>query len=405
MAMARDDSGRYAHITAYNYAGAGLEFIYDRYAELWDTRGTGWADGVTYTDWPGSLTAGRYYTRDTNNTAIALEKNTTNPGGADAASSQLDRFLYPKILTKGNSIDNFATNYIAYFDDGTTNKNLIFRTFQSGVSSTGRTIRLGYTGTVTETVNTDSLGRNYSTAYTNQADVPGAIGRNVVASSASKYFYIGVLSTNRVVIAYYDGSAGKMKIKYSTNTVDGSATTGITFTESAIALPNYTGQNVSMVIDSADHIHLAAFDAVDSDLKYIFIPTYNGTSYAQVTVDQYGAVGKWTQIKLKTGTNIPYISYCNSTEDGQRDTLKLAYSKNAINAAGDVKQGVDVNGYTQGFWEYATVPAIDPPQGGNPKFSKVSLGFTSAAAGTTPANTPVLGYLGTNIEFSYSIGE
>jgi hypothetical protein len=341
-------------------------------------------------------------TGDNNNTAIALETNAQFGATPDQGSAQLDRFLYPKILTKGNSVTSFATNYIAYFDDATTNRNLIFRTFQTGTQASPRTTTLHYPTTLQQDapLSTGVAVRNYQT-YTNQADSPGATGRNIVAQSASRHFDMGVLSTGRVVIAYYDESAGRMKLRYSTNTVDGSTTTGIAFTESAISLPDYTGQYVSMAIDSADHIHLAAFDATDSDLKYIFIPTYNGTTFAQVTVDQYGAVGNWTQIKLKPGTNIPYIAYYNATETGQRDTIKLAYSKNAISAVGDVRQGVDSNGYTQGNWEYATVPAIDPPQGGNPKFSKVNLDFTTSGDGYRP----VLGYLGVNIEFSYPILE
>jgi hypothetical protein len=63
-----------------------------------------------------------------------------------------------------------------------------------------------------------------------------------------------------------------------------------------------------------------------------------------------------------------------------------------------VLPGVDENGYTTGNWEYATVPALDPPQGGSPKFQTVNLGFTTAGL-------PVLGYLGTNIEFSYPVNE
>jgi hypothetical protein len=45
-----------------------------------------------------------------------------------------------------------------------------------------------------------------------------------------------------------------------------------------------------------------------------------------------------------------------------------------------------------------TVPALDPPQGGSTKFQKVNLDFTTDGR-------PVLGYLGTNIEFSYPVGE
>ena len=49
-------------------------------------------------------------------------------------------------------------------------------------------------------------------------------------------------------------------------------------------------------------------------------------------------------------------------------------------------------GYTLGGWEYMTVPAVTPPQGGNPNFQNVCLGFDNAG-------TPVVGYAASNLEF------
>jgi hypothetical protein len=152
-------------------------------------------------------------------------------------------------------------------------------------------------------------------------------------------------------------------------------------------------------------LHIAAFDASDSDLKYIYVPDVtSNTNVKVVTVDQYGSVGNWTQIKLNAA-GVPYIAYYNATETGGRDTIKLAYAVNPATGAprpvsgyNDVYAGVDANGYTTNQWEYQTVPAIDPPQGGSPKFQKVNLDFDSSGR-------PVLGYLSTNIEFSYPVNE
>ncbi len=204
-----------------------------------------------------------------------------------------------------------------------------------------------------------------------------------------------------VVIAYYDEAAGKLQIQYSNTAVDGTnPAADISWTDFTGVLPDYTGMYVSMAMDSSNQIHIAAYDAVDSDLKYIFIPDYTGSDFTAVTVDQYGAVGNWTDIKLQeAGGNVtPYIAYYNATETGGRDGIKLANAKNVITDASDVKSGVDNSGYTTGNWEYRTVPALTPPQGGSPKFQKVNLGFRTDGR-------PVLGYLGTNIEFSYPVEE
>ena len=60
-------------------------------------------------------------------------------------------------------------------------------------------------------------------------------------------------------------------------------------------------------------------------------------------------------------------------------------------ASGGSVNGV-ATGYTTGAWEYMTVPSITPPQGGDPKFQNVCLDFDSNGL-------PVVGYLGTNLEF------
>jgi hypothetical protein len=227
-------------------------------------------------------------------------------------------------------------------------------------------------------------------------------GRNVPATGASRHFDMAVTNDKRVIVAYYDEALGKLRLKYSTNSgIDGWTTSGITFTEnSAVALPSYVGMYVSMTLDPGNGIHIAALDATDGDLKYIYLPAYNSASCAVVTVDQYGAVGNWTDIKLLPGTSKPYIAYYNATEAGSRESIKLAYSKAPVTNIATALGGVDANGYTTGNWEYMTVPAIDPPQGGTPKFQKVNLGFQP-----NQSNRPVLGYLGTNIEYSYAVPE
>ncbi|MDR0655857.1 MAG: hypothetical protein LBG22_06035, partial [Treponema sp.] len=253
----------------------------------------------------------------------------------------------------------------------------------------------------------DAAGRNYGQPHTSITENPNgnsswATGRLTVAGNAagedpSKHFDMAVSSANIVVIAYYDEADGQLKIKYSPSALTGTnPASRIAWKDSPVDLPYYTGTYVSMVMDAANGIHIAAFDAVDSDLKYIYIPNYEAASYTATTVDQYGAVGNWTQIKLKN--NVPYIAYYNATETGGRDTIKLAWAGNAVTSMADVKGGVDAGGYTTGEWEYMTVPAIDPPQGGSTKFQKVNLDFTADGR-------PVLGYLATYIEFSYPVGE
>ena len=208
---------------------------------------------------------------------------------------------------------------------------------------------------------------------------------------------MGIDDNSRVIIVYYDFAESRLRLMYSNKTVDASDPddTDLTFVENeALKLPDYVGQYVSMtVVDN--HIHIAAFDANDSDLKYIYIDAYNSNTYDEMTVDASGSVGNWTNIRIDTTSDHPYsnkpvIAYYNATETGGREPIKLAIA-NAT--TGNVEAGVDsLTGYTKDGWEYMTVPAITPPQGGSAKFRHVCLDFDSDGL-------PVVGYLGTYLEF------
>jgi hypothetical protein len=409
MGMARDDSGRYIHATTYNRDGAAFHLIYDRYAELYSDA-KGWGSGTMFKDY---LAGGGNVASLDNNNAIALET-------VNFKSLVLDRYQYPKLIAKGNSRDRFAAYYMAYYDNGTGQ--LIFRNFRIGETETDvgtSNRRLSNTGS-DQTVSTGNpTAYSYNHPHTNLAENIGnyngiywdnnehsfETGRLIVSGGASNHFDMAVTSGDVVVITYYDETAGQLKVKYSDSPVDGmNPTQDINWRDSPVNLPLYTGNYVSMVVDSSNGLHIAAFDAGDSDLKYIFIPDVTQSVYKAVTVDQYGAVGNWTDIKLHPQSGRPYIAYYNATEAGTRESIKMACLKDDVpmwNAVGNVKAGVDKNGYTTGKWESRTVPAFDPPQGGSPKFQKVNLGFTTQ----TDGYRPVLGYLGTYIEFSYPVGE
>ena len=378
MGMARDDSGRYYHATLYNRSDARFHFIYDRFAEL-HTNGEAWGRGTTYSGFDKSKGG---WAPDAGNNALSLES--VNYGNG----LMLGRYQYPKLIAKGNSRDAQASIYMMYFDANTTNKELIFRNFRVGLlSATHPDDADSYKALYSGGYATD--GTTYA-QYSNCWD-DNTAGRKSIATNASNHFAFGVTSDNHVVVVYYDEFAGKLKLKYSNGSVIGiNSNNDVPFTESSIDFPDYVGNYVSMAIDENNGIHISAFDAGDSDLAYFYIPRYNGSEMKHVTVDQASAVGNWTQIKVKDG--VPYIAYYNATEAGGRESIKLAYANSEITSIETVVAGVDTEGYTTGKWEYMTVPAITAPQGGKSEFQNVCLDFDSSG-------NPVVGYLGSNIEF------
>lgn len=418
MGMAVDNGGRYYHVSVYNREQCNMAFIYDRFCELHYSNyigyGAGWGAGVVM----GSTD---YYTMSnaSGNNAINLETVNYN-------ELAVGRYQYPKIVVNGNSRSGDASVYMMYYDDGvyyqddTTKKTggLIFRDFKIGTNITGTTL-------YSSTTNKDNESRSYSQKYNftenpsnKNDDTYSGTYRHTVAENASNNFSMGVTSGGVVVFVYYDVSLSRLVLKYSSTdtdsktaqAIDGSTPgTAPKWTTSSVTFPLNVGTYVSLALDG-NAVHISAFDSYDSNLVYMYMPSYSGNTMQAVTVDQASAVGNWTQIKVNN--HIPYIAYYNSTENGGRDGIKLAMSNTAINGNVTVTSGTDnepgtsknaagtgsATGYTTGAWEYMTIPAINPPQGGDPKFQNVCLDFDSAGI-------PVVGYLATNLEFGKWIGE
>ncbi|WP_027728221.1 Ig-like domain-containing protein [Treponema sp. C6A8] len=392
MSMAQDDSGRYLHVTSYNYNEASMSLIYDRFSALTmktykhgDSSTYGYDD--TYGGWgSGTFWNGQYLTPShlSNNNALTLDS-------VNYSSLLLDRYKNLRLIAQGDSTSSTdpARVYFGFYDDNSGT--VYFRNMKIGTeSSLGN--QLYKSSSYNNGTRKASDGGNY-TQYTNLNEnssnsTTWTNGKSTVATSSTEHFDIGV-DSNKVAVVVYYGADGKLHLKYKTGVDGSSPNTALTFTENTdVSFPDGVGQYVSMAIDSSNGIHIAAFDANNSDLMYIYMTAYNAKTYTKMLVDAAGSVGNWTQIKIKN--NKPYIAYYNSTETGGRDTIKLAYSNAAI---GSISDGIDSStNYTSTGWEYMTVPSITPAQGGNVKFRHVNLDFDSSG-------TPVVGYLGSYLEY------
>ena len=289
------------------------------------------------------------------------------------------------------------TNYYYTIDGLSANEG---DTFTSNVCTkgTGDRIEGSLSGVENQLSNSGSdLNNNQYSQYVNFAEeITDYTARHVITDSGNKYYDMIVTDDYHIVVVYYDEATSKLKMKYSTYQEKGaSPVSDVQWTESSVSFPEYVGNYISMAVDSNGGIHISAFDVTDSDLSYIYLSGYDASTCEHYSVDQFGSVGNWTQIKINS-SNIPYIVYCNATEYGQRDAVKLAFAKDA---AGSVGKGVeDGTRYTTGNWEYMTVPSITPAQGGDSKFQNVCLDFDSNGL-------PVVGYLGSKLEFGKWLGE
>jgi hypothetical protein len=369
LAMARDDDGFYHMASINNFNAGRMVYIYN----VFETT-PGYANGgATSPYWVGYT--GVYANAAANN---AIELDSINYG-----SLSLGRYTGLQMVVKGrsNTAGQYSRVYLGFYDQSTGE--LLFRNFRVGLAGGAQTL--------------------YSTGRSNQADVTvtaGDASRKLVTSSASQYFAMGVTDQNRVVFVYFDQAAGRLKVTTSTAAIDlANPTDAVTFSAPVEIPVDYVGWYVSLAVESDgnaltdDPLHIAAYDSGDGDLRYIHMTSYADASPQVVRVDANNSVGIYTSILVQGGK--PWISYYNNSENGTRDSIKLARYLGSMVTIAD---GASSDGYATGQWETLTVPVITPPQGGLTKFLWVNLGFNTAS-------DPILGYAASSIEASRRLPE
>lgn len=370
LAMARDDDGFYHMVTVNNFNLGRMVYIYNIFET---TPGYAPNGGATSPYWSGYT--GVFASAAANN---AIELDSVNYG-----SLSLGRYTGTQLVVKGrsNTAGQYSRVYLGYYDQSTGE--LLFRNFRVGLAGGANTL--------------------YSTGRSNQADTTvtsGDAARKLVSSSASQYFAMGVTDQNRVVFVYYDQAAGRLKVTYSTAAIDlANPTDAVTFSAPVEIPADYVGWYVSLAVESdgnagtADPLHIAAYDSSDGDLRYVHMTSYADPSPQIVRVDANNSVGIYTSIKVSGGK--PWIGYYNNSENGTRDSIKLA---RYLGSMATIADGAGGDGYATGQWETLTVPVINPPQGGLTKFLRVNLDFNTTS-------DPILGYAANSIEASRRLPE
>jgi hypothetical protein len=379
IAMARDSGGKYHMVSVNNFSSGKLVYFYDNFATYYtggNSFDAGSNNGYTSPYWSGFVGT---ESGSNNNNAIDMDSVNYTPG------QSLGRYLTPRLKVKGDPATGTAYLYLCYFDQSTGD--LIFQDWQEGTVVTGASSNL-YGGTI----------------KTNKGDLAPASGNsarqtigNAAIMGVSQYFDMGITSGNIVVIGFYNQLTSKLNIVYSATSSGGTTAAAVTGASPTTAIfwsapieinAPYTGWYLSMEIDASDHVHMAAYDTSGADLRYIYMSAYNDAAPKIALIDANNSVGIYTDMKVYGG--IPYISYFNNSENGTHDSLKLAWFKGIMPTITD---GISSTGNTTGSWEYMTVPCGSVPQGGKNSFVKTNLDFNSAG-------DPVVGYQGTNIEYS-----
>ena len=123
---------------------------------------------------------------------------------------------------------------------------------------------------------------------------------------------------------------------------------------------------VDLVIDDEDGLHIGYYSSGNGGVRYAYLAPakVKGTAkpatsdFKIVTVDTYMNPGTFLKIGVrKEGTKqVPYISYYHNGFYGSANAARIAWFKDGIVSAADVKNGVE-NGKFTGNWVVMTVPA------------------------------------------------
>lgn len=300
--------------------------------------------------------------------------------------------------------------YVSYYDSYA--KCLKFAAFRSGWDVYNNTI----TGTATGVWGGGNSGDNELVAEVRSADGNMKSGATVVAGydttennptsfeeKAGEWSDIVVDATSGSpipVIVYYNETKkclevarGNSKFPKSSNynktdiKEDEKHSGADAWYKSEIRLDNLKadfGRYVSCAIDAAGNLHVAAQNATNASLYYLYLKK-NGTSYTkekEVLLDSASGSGVWTDIELKNPNGktlaemLPTVSYMNSSYVGTTEGIKVAYISSGTENNIEFDVMTDPAIWSAGNQRTSVMAHVKEVKDGE-KYAPVAVGFNS----------------------------
>ncbi len=362
-------NNRFAHIATNSLSNGTIVRIYDSSKQLADE------NYYKVADWGGS--EGNYWFR--------LEKATlSDSAGVNYVSYQeLDHYpavgdpVNPNIgvgsYVRKCTID-IKTDVDSFIDYDTTNDSFKYRN-----------------DTVSMIAGSDT-GRKAG-CYVSIAAIPGSSATNDV-----------------VVVVWYDETERKLMYGYNTSplTNRNGQTSGAEWTVKTIfsdELEN-AGAYCQVAVDANGGVHIAAYDGINCDLVYAYLPSYNGEAQTCV-VDANGVLGSNITLDVALNSNnvaVPRIAYYATS----CIRPKLAYLYDTSSVAPD---GSENDAFT-GKWECSVIPTNSNVNMQSNQYNKMNVAVwkdengvvkASTEGVTTHTNTPN-SYNSTSYGFVYGNG-
>ena len=204
-----------------------------------------------------------------------------------------------------------------------------------------------------------------------------AKGYEIIANKSStykggQYAAVGLTSNNRAIVVWYDASHSQLIYSYRdmgtgsyTEPTDSDRFTS-QWQNHAVVIDSGAPLYVDLVVDDQDGVHIGYYSGSNNGVRYAYLAPSKVTGTVKpdtsdfkiATIDTYMNPGSYLKIGVRKENNkqVPYISYYHNGFFGSANAARIAWLKDGIASATDVKNGVE-NGKFTGNWVVMTVPA------------------------------------------------
>ena len=326
--------------------------------------------GATNTDRATNSTAFTLFFQEAQVGAYAYSTNgqkrrLENSNNAIRGVYDVNRVQIPKMAVRGRGTSSDPARLaLVYFDKNVANDAPVKFRYGTVKSPSDVTGGLSY-----------NIEPNGSGAQPNNSG--SAKGYEVVANKGSNYkgggyAAVGLTSTNRAVVVWYDASHSQLIYSYRdmgigsyTEPTDSDRFTS-QWQNHAVVIDSGAPLYVDLIVDDQDGVHIGYYSGSNNGVRYAYLAPAkvkgsskpNTGDFKIATVDTYMNPGSYLKIGVRKENNkqVPYVSYYHNGFFGSANAARIAWLKDGIASAADVKNGVE-NGKFTGNWVVMTVPA------------------------------------------------
>ena len=357
--------------------------------------------GATNTDRATNSTAFTLFFQEAQVGAYAYSTNgqkrrLENSNNAIRGVYDVNRVQIPKMAVRGRGTSSDPARLaLVYFDKNVANDAPVKFRYGTVKSSTNVTGGLSY--------NIEPDGSDAEPNNSGSAKGYEVVANNTSAKKGGPYAAVGLTSTNRAIVVWYDAAHSQLIYSYrdmGTGTYTEPTSTDrftSTWQDHAVVIDSGAPLYVDLVIDEQDGVHIGYYSGSRSGVRYAYLAPSkvkgavkpNSGDFKIATVDTYMNPGSYLKmgVRKENGKQVPYISYYHNGFLGSSNAARIAWLKDGIGSDGVVKDGI-VDGKFTGNWVALTVPATEgiqqyticqgTPTGGTYENKVIAAYFTNA---------------------------